>query len=218
MFKNLMFITHSDESAVQLEQVRKACEAGVEWIQIRIKAHSKEEIKELAKEARAITSEFGVLLCINDHIDIALQCKADACHLGKKDMPIASAKALTQGKLLIGATCNTIEDVYSAYEAGADYIGLGPYRFTTTKQKLSPELGISGYQSISDQMKSKNINIPLVAIGGIQVEDVKALINTGVAGIAVSGALIHSNNWKATRQSFQSELQTNKQNTHVTNS
>jgi thiamine-phosphate pyrophosphorylase len=219
MFKNLQFITHSDDPEVQLEQVRKACESGVEWIQVRIKAHSKEEIKDLAKEARIITSKFGVMLCINDHLDVALQCKADACHLGKGDMPIASAKALTEGnKVLIGATCNTIEDVYAAYKAGADYIGLGPYRFTTTKEKLSPQLGIDGYKSIIDQMAAKNITTPIVAIGGIEVEDVKPILITGVQGIAISNAIINAENWKEQVAFFQNELTTTKEKSNVANS
>ncbi len=218
MIKNLHFITHSNEPEEQLEQVRKACEAGVEWIQVRIKAKSKEEIKELAKEARAITSEHNVKLCINDHLDVAIQCKADACHLGKDDMPILSAKALTEGKLLIGATCNTIEDIYKAYEAGADYIGLGPYRFTTTKEKLSPELGVKGYRSILDQMRTKNITTPIIAIGGIETEDVKSLTDTGVFGIAISGAIINSENWHEKVSAFQNELTISKQKVDVTNS
>ncbi len=218
MFKKLQFITHSNDPEVQLEQVRKACEAGVEWIQVRIKAKSKEEIKELAKQARTITSEYDVMLCINDHLDVALQCRADACHLGKGDMPIASAKALTEGKILIGATCNTIEDIYAAYKAGANYIGLGPYRFTTTKQQLSPQLGLKGYKSILDQMAAKNIATPIVAIGGIEVNDVKPLINTGVQGIAISSAIINSENWKEQVGLFQSELSTKKEISNVTNS
>jgi thiamine-phosphate pyrophosphorylase len=218
MFKKLQFITHSNDPEVQLEQVRKACEAGVDWIQVRIKAHSKEEIKELAKQARAITAEHDVMLCINDHLDVALQCKADACHLGKGDMPIASAKALTEGNILIGATCNTIEDIYAASKAGADYIGLGPYRFTTTKEKLSPELGIEGYKSILDQMGAKNITTPIIAIGGIEVNDVKSVINTGVQGIAISSAIINAENWKEQVASFQNELTSTKEKSNVANS
>ena len=217
MFKKLQFITHSNDPEVQLEQVRKACGAGVEWIQVRIKAHSKEEIKELAKQARTITAEHGVMLCINDHLDVALQCKADACHLGKGDMPIASAKALTEGNILIGATCNTIEDIYVSSKAGADYIGLGPYRFTTTKEKLSPELGIEGYKSIIDQMGAKNITTPIIAIGGIEVNDVKSVINTGVQGIAISSAIINAENWKEQVASFQNELTTTKEKSNVAN-
>lgn len=218
MTNNLHFITHSDDASEQLEQVKKACLAGIEWIQVRIKAKSKEEIKELAKEARIITSEFGVKLCINDHLDVAIQCKADACHLGKEDMPLASAKALAGDKLIIGATCNTIGDVFAAYEAGADYIGLGPYRFTTTKQKLSTELGDNGYQLVLDQMREKNIQIPIIAIGGIQQADVKAITETGVFGIAISGAVIQSENWSESVQKFQNELKTTKQQVDVTNS
>lgn len=218
MIKRLHFITHSNDADEQLRQIKVASESGIEWIQLRIKAKSKEEIKELAAKARAITAVHNVKLCINDHLDVAIQCKADACHLGKDDMPIASAKALCEGKLLIGATCNTIEDIYLAYEAGADYFGVGPFRYTSTKEKLSPVLGLNGYKRIINQMQERGIKIPVIAIGGITETDVKELMQTGVHGVAVSGDIIQASDWKERISEYNALLTTNDRLDNVTNS
>lgn len=218
MIKRLHFITHSNDAHEQLRQIKVASESGIEWIQFRIKTKSKEEIKELAEKARAITAVHNVKLCINDHLDVAIQCKADACHLGKDDMPIASAKALCNGELIIGATCNSIDDIYSAYDAGADYVGVGPFRYTNTKEKLSPILGIEGYIGIIEQMKARNINTPVIAIGGITETVVKELMQTGVHGVAVSGDIIKASDWKEHITKYNALLTTNDKLDNVTNS
>ena len=93
---------------------------------------------------------------------------------------------------IIGGTANTFEDVRAHYEAGANYIGCGPFRFTTTKKGLSPILGFEGYISICSQMKAEGINLPIVAIGGITAEDIPMIMQTGVTGIALSGAVLNA--------------------------
>ena len=87
-----------------------------------------------------------------------------------------------------------VDDVRAHYEAGADYIGCGPFRFTTTKEKLSPILGLEGYRSIVQQMKAEGIHLPIVAIGGITLEDIPAIMQTGVTGIAMSGTILRAAN------------------------
>ena len=92
----------------------------------------------------------------------------------------------------IGATANTFEDIEHAVGQGASYIGLGPFRYTETKKKLSPVLGLEGYRKIVQQCKEAGYKIPIFAIGGICLEDVAPLMETGITGIAVSGAIIHA--------------------------
>ena len=89
---------------------------------------------------------------------------------------------------------HTFEDVKMHYEAGADYIGCGPFRFTTTKKNLSPILGLEGYRSIVSQMKEAGIHLPIVAIGGITFEDIPSIMATGVTGIALSGTILRADN------------------------
>ena len=88
----------------------------------------------------------------------------------------------------------SFEDLKNLYNKGVDYIGLGPFRFTTTKEKLSPFLGLDGYKEISHKCKLENINIPIVAIGGITIEDIPAILETGIPGIALSSTILQSEN------------------------
>ena len=115
-------------------------------------------------------------------------------HLGKHDMPVAEARRLLGNGFIIGGTANTFDDVKMHYEAGADYIGCGPFRFTTTKKNLSPILGLEGYRRIVSQMKEAGINLPIVAIGGITREDIPAILQTGVTGVALSGTILRADN------------------------
>ncbi len=99
---------------------------------------------------------------------------------------------------IIGATANTIEDVMAAFESGADYIGIGPYRFTTTKKGLAPILGLEGYQRIMNTCRNLGMTLPVVAIGGIQIPDLPLLKATGVDGVAVSGLILNATNPETT--------------------
>jgi thiamine-phosphate pyrophosphorylase len=109
-------------------------------------------------------------------------------------MDIPEARRILGTGKIIGATANTFEDILTHVSNRADYIGLGPFQFTTTKQKLSPILGLDGYHSILQKLKRQQIEIPIYAIGGITAANVAPLMETGIYGIAVSGLLTHSDN------------------------
>ena len=115
-------------------------------------------------------------------------------HLGKNDMPIAEAKKLTDNKFLLGATCNTEDDVFRTIADGADYIGMGPFRFTTTKKNLSAILGLEGYSNIMQKLQSRGMKKPIYAIGGITVADLENLKQTGIYGVAISSVILESQN------------------------
>ena len=157
-----------------------------------MKDASPEEILPIAEEALAMCREYHATFIIDDHVELAKQIKADGVHLGKLDMPIAEARRILGKDFLIGGTANTFEDVLAHYQAGADYIGCGPYRFTTTKKNLSPVLGLEGYRHIVLQMKEAGIHLPIVAIGGITKEDIPSLMETGITGIALSGSILRA--------------------------
>ena len=190
----VQFITHYTDRYTYLDSVRIALEGGCRWIQLRMKEVSPEEIIPIAKEAMAMCRKYGATFIIDDHVELVKLLGADGVHLGKNDMPISEARRILGKDFIIGGTANTFEDIRMHAEAGADYIGCGPFRFTTTKKNLSPVLGLEGYTDIVSKMKSEGINLPIVAIGGITKEDIPSLMKTGITGIAISGSVLRAEN------------------------
>lgn len=189
---SLQFITHETELFSYREGAFMALEAGCKWIQLRMKDVAVETVRQLAEELKKACENRHALLIIDDYVEVAREVKADGVHLGKNDMPIEEARKLLGEGFIIGGTANTFEDVKRHYEAGADYLGIGPFRFTTTKKNLSPVLGLEGYRNIKQQMIEADIILPAVAIGGITVEDIPAILATGIEGIAMSGAILQA--------------------------
>lgn len=190
----IMFITPN----ITKEEIIKECnivlQEGIKFIQLRMKKASNDEILEVAKQIRPVCDKHCAILTVDDKIELLKSNLFDGVHLGKNDMPIKQAKQITQNKYLLGATCNTIQDIQKAIEDGADYLGIGPYRYTTTKQNLAPILGLEGYQDIIKNMRDKNLNIPFYAIGGITLEELLPLKEIGIFGIALSGAISTATN------------------------
>ncbi|MDE6121143.1 MAG: thiamine phosphate synthase, partial [Muribaculaceae bacterium] len=156
------------------------------------------QVAATAREMAALCRDFGA---IDDHVELVEQTGTDGVHLGKNDMPVAEARKILGNKKIIGATANTLEDMKAAVAAGADYIGLGPFRFTTTKEKLSPVLGIGGYRRIMTEFRRMS-ELPVVAIGGITLSDIEEIMDTGVTGVAVSGALLAQADPKVATREF----------------
>ncbi len=194
MISSLHYISQQTATASHLDNILAACEAGCRWIQLRIKNESEDNILSGALAAKAICSRYNATLIINDHPHIARTVGAHGVHVGKQDMTVASARAILGDSFIIGGTANTLEDILVHVKDGADYVGLGPYRFTTTKEKLSPILGLEGIAGIMESLRNMGIHIPVISIGGILSEDVPALKQAGVHGIAVSGLITHAAN------------------------
>ena len=190
----IQFITHANDRYDYLDGVRMALEGGCRWIQLRMKDASEEEVLKTAESTRKLCRQYDAVFLLDDYVELLERTGADGVHLGKNDMPIDKARRLLGKDKIIGGTANTFEDVKRIYSAGADYIGCGPFRFTTTKKKLSPILGLDGYSRIIEQMNAYGINIPVIAIGGILLQDVSDIMQTGVSGVAVSGAILNANN------------------------
>ena len=190
----IQFISHYTEQYSYLDSIRMALEGGCRWVQLRMKNATTEDIITTGREVRKLCDRFQATFILDDHVELVRTIGADGVHLGLKDMPITEARHLLGQDKIIGGTANTIEDVRMHYEASADYIGCGPFRFTTTKQGLSPILGLEGYRHIVAQMKAEGIKLPIVAIGGITAEDIPDLMQTGVTGIALSGTILRAEN------------------------
>lgn len=185
----LQYITQDVADKAHWQLVEHACKAGVQWIQLRMKNRSYAEFLEAAIKSVAICRLYNCKLIINDNVEVAMACKADGVHLGKTDMDTATARKILGNDVIIGGTANTFDDIERLANSGVDYIGLGPYRFTHTKENLSPILGLQGYEQTMNRCVAKNITTPVIAIGGIHKEDVSKILNTGVYGVAVASSI-----------------------------
>lgn len=190
----IQFISHFTEQHTYLDSIRLALEGGIKWVQLRMKDATEDEIISVGTEVRRLCDQHSATFIIDDHVELVHKLKADGVHLGKNDMPIAEARNILGRDIIIGGTANTFEDIAAHYQATANYIGCGPFRFTTTKKGLSPTLGLEGYRSIMTKVKEAGINIPVVAIGGITAEDIPDIMQTGISGIALSGAILRAEN------------------------
>nr|WP_314840073.1 thiamine phosphate synthase [uncultured Flavobacterium sp.] len=194
MYHKLQYISQGNTVEEQLSNIRKALDNGCEWIQLRFKNASTAELFDVAETAKILCDVFSAYLIINDNVPLAQQLDADGVHVGLTDMNVAAARTILGREKIIGATANTFEDIQNHIENGCNYIGLGPFQFTATKEKLSPILGVEGYRIIIEKMKAKEIQIPIYAIGGIQLTNVESIMETGVHGIALSGLITQSEN------------------------
>jgi len=194
MMRKIQFITHSTDRFSYVEGALSALKGGCRWIQLRMKDACMDDIIHAAKEIQLLCQQYNARFIIDDHVELVKSIGADGVHLGKNDMSIAEARRILGDGYIIGATANTFEDVMEHDREGANYIGCGPYRFTTTKKNLSPILGLDGYKDILSKMKQQGVNIPIVAIGGIRYDDIIPLMGIGIDGIAVSGSILQTDN------------------------
>ncbi|WP_018614533.1 thiamine phosphate synthase [Segetibacter koreensis] len=190
MFSKLQYISQGTTSKEQYKNIQQSLDAGCQWVQLRFKNASYKDIITLSEQVKKLCEDYATTFIINDHVLIAKEIDADGIHLGLQDMSITEAKKVV-GNMIIGGTANTLTDVLQRSKEGCSYIGLGPFRFTTTKEKLSPILGLEGYKSIMNELSILQIKIPIYAIGGIVLEDVADIRQTGVYGVAASGIITH---------------------------
>jgi thiamine-phosphate pyrophosphorylase len=189
MISRLHYITQDLAGKSHAQLAALACAGGVGWVQLRLKQAPAADWKREAQDTQAVCRQYGAKLIINDNVALAREINADGVHLGKTDMPPAQARQLLGPGKVIGGTANTLGDIAALAAAGVDYIGLGPFRFTPTKENLSPVLGLSGYRDILHQCRKQNINLPIIAIGGLSPGDAAPLMQAGVYGLAISAAI-----------------------------
>lgn len=209
MYHKLQYISQGNSIEKQLYTIHDALDNGCDWIQLRFKNQSAKNSYALAEAVKFLCEEYLANFIVNDNVYLAQQIAADGVHLGLLDTKIAEARAILGNTKIIGATANTFNDIQNHIKNGCDYIGLGPLRFTTTKEKLSPILGFEGYHEIMQQLKENNLEIPVYAIGGIIADDIDKLMETGVHGIAVSGLITHSNQKEKLIQQLNEKLYAN---------
>lgn len=189
MIAPLQYISQAPKTGTHIDAIEAVLQAGGKWIQLRIKQQAETEILPFAKAAQALCENYGAKLIINDYPHLAKAVNSYGVHLGLQDMPISEARKIIGKHQIIGGTANTFEHIQQRVAEGADYIGLGPFRFTRTKENLSPIVGLEGYQTLMEKVRKAGISTPIIAIGGIEAADIPAILETGIYGIALSAAL-----------------------------
>ena len=191
----LQFITHHNARYSYIDSARIALEGGCRWIQLRMKDANERLLEETAITIQKMCRNYGATFIIDDNVTLTKKINADGVHLGKNDMPIADARKMLGEKFIIGGTINSFDDILQHLQgATPDYFGCGPFRFTSTKKNLAPILGYEGYKNILTKMRENNINIPLIAIGGICKDDISKLLDCGINGIALSSSILNAKN------------------------
>jgi thiamine-phosphate pyrophosphorylase len=181
----LYLITDRIISGLSLTEIAKqAISAGIRLIQLREKNMSRRELYKEAISIRALTMQYHITFIINDYVDIALTVNADGVHLGQEDMPIKEVRKILGKNKIIGISTHSLKQAIDAQRSGADYIGFGPIFKTTTKDAGNPK-GVKPLIEIK-----KHIKIPVVAIGGITVENAFLALKAGADAVAVVSGIL----------------------------
>lgn len=188
----LQFITNTESKNDVVTQVKEVIAGGGRWIQVRMKDASDDEIRKVIEEIKPLCIEKEAFLILNDRVELAKELNVGGVHIGKTDMLPSKARVFLGAGAVIGVTANTFQDVEAVRYLDVDYIGIGPFRQTNTKKNLAPILGVEGIAEITLAMRNNEIVIPTVAVGGITLDDVDILMESGVNGIAVSGDIANA--------------------------
>lgn len=198
----LQYITNTQCGKPIPEQVKAVLAGGCRWIQLRMKDATHDEVMEMAKTIKPITDEKEAFLIINDYVDICRDVNCTGVHLGKTDTPPSKARMELGPLAVIGVTANTFADIEAVRSLDIDYIGMGPFAETNTKENLAPVLGLAGITALCNEMNAAEINIAHVPVGGVKLEDVKPLLEAGCDGIAVSGAIAFTDDMEEATRKF----------------
>lgn len=204
----LQYITQGDTIDTVVNATRAALQGGCRWVQLRMKDAAEADILKAAAALADMCAVYGATFLLDDHVELVEAAGAHGVHLGRNDMPVAEARKILGPAYIIGATANTSADIIAAATAGADYCGLGPLRFTTTKKNLSPVLGYEGTAAVIAQAREAGVTLPVVSIGGITPADIAPLTQAGASGIAVSGAIANAPEPRLATEEFIRQLKT----------
>ncbi|MCO5247682.1 MAG: thiamine phosphate synthase [Chitinophagales bacterium] len=215
LISRLHIITQDLENFSHIDQIRVACESGADWIQLRIKDTVYDKWKQIAEASKNICKEYGAKLIVNDSVQFAINIKADGVQLGYDDMPVHSARMLLGDEAIIGGSANTLEEAIKIYNEGANYIIVGPYKFTPNKKEMHHLLGVEGYDEMIDNLHNRGIDIPIIAIGGIRRNDLSSLLTTKIHGVAVSSAIFSDKHPSEAVKYFIHEIEESKTQPHL---
>ncbi|MEO5912388.1 MAG: thiamine phosphate synthase [Pelobium sp.] len=188
------YLTQDLPQRSHTEQVQMACEAGAGWIQYRCLSKSDEEMLNELHTIASICDDWGTTLMVTNHFHLLPLADIQGVHMEDMDIDLREIREIIGGNKTLGASANTYEQVVNHIQHTADYVGCGPFGESLTKPNSFAHFGIKGYQDMVENLKKNKLEIPLIAVGGIALENVGTLLETGIYGIAVSGAINISNN------------------------
>ncbi len=186
MHKRIHFVSYGDQNGDHIASIHKVLEAGVDLVQLRIKDCTDQHWYNQAGKVMELVLSFGAELIINDRVALSSKLGINAVHLGQTDMAIPQAREILGSGSTIGGTANNLDQMIKLSQEGVDYIGLGPYRFTRTKNNLSPILGHEGIAGKIQGFQGRGYKTPIFIIGGIVESDFGLISELPIAGIAVS--------------------------------
>ncbi|HEX8608332.1 MAG TPA: thiamine phosphate synthase [Pedobacter sp.] len=204
--EKLQFITHDIEQHSHIEQARIACEAGAKWIQYRCLTKSDDELLEDINVIAELCDDWGATLIVTDHIHLNGKADIQGFHIEDMDADFQNLRNELGEAITIGGSSNTVEGLIRIAKEGADYAGFGPFNITTTKPNNAPLIGLSGYKNAVDLLKQQNIDLPVLAVGGITIADIDGIMATGVFGIAASSAINQAEDMTAAYLEFYNKV------------
>lgn len=204
---HLMFITQeSSHNSIQ-EQLEGYVRGGGRLLQLRLKGIEDSEFAKIADHVVEIMGSLGGSVIINDKWKVARQVGAWGVHIGQQDGDPIEVRRAVGDELAIGVTVNTLEQLIALKEAPIDYVGLGPLRFTPTKKKLAPLLGMEGVRRVVEGAREAGVTHPIFVIGGVENLDVYPLLELGVHGVAVSSSIASANNTSFATEKFMDSIE-----------
>ncbi|TDO21392.1 thiamine phosphate synthase [Pedobacter duraquae] len=187
--EKFQFITHDIPTLTHVEQAQTACSAGAKWLQYRCLTKDDAALLEDINQIAEICDDWGATLIVTDHVHLNGKADIQGFHMEDMDADFIKLRGELGEAITIGGSSNTLEGLLRLAAEGVDYAGFGPFSVTTTKPNQAALLGVSGYADAMQVLRDKEINLPVLAVGGVQLEDIEDLMATGVFGIAASAAI-----------------------------
>lgn len=200
--EKFQYITHDIPHLTHIEQVQKACEAGAKWIQYRCLTKADEALLADINAIAEICDDWGTTLIVTNHVHLIGKADIQGFHIEDMNADFVSIRKIVGNDITLGGSATTVENLIRLANEGVDYAGFGPFAITQTKANNFPIIGIGGYTEATSKLKANNIQMPVLAVGGITLGNVEALMQTGIYGIAASGAINFASDFEETFQDF----------------
>jgi len=204
--EKFQFITHDIAQLTHIEQAQIACEAGAKWIQYRCLTKDDKALLEDINIIAGICDDWGATLIVTNHVQLNRKADIQGFHIEDMDADFIALREQLGEDITIGGSSNTVEGLIRLAAEGADYAGCGPFSITTTKPNNSPLLGLAGYAHVVSVLQEKEITLPVLAVGGVKLEDVDSLMDTGIFGIAASSAINQAEDMTAAYHDFYDKI------------
>jgi thiamine-phosphate pyrophosphorylase len=204
--EKLQFITHDIQQHSHIEQAQIACSAGAKWIQYRCLTKNDDELLIDINAIAEICDDWGATLIVTDHVHLNGKADIQGFHIEDFDADFVKLREQLGEAVTIGGSATTLQGLIRLAKEGADYAGFGPFYTTTTKPNNAPLLGVEGYQNAMAELKKLDINLPVLAVGGVTINDIDPLMNTGIFGIAVSAAINQAEDMRSAYLDFYDQI------------